>query len=173
MTTLVIHPDGDKTTEVLSQIYKNKGYTVFREQNPTKQLLEQIKSHDRIIMLGHGSPTGLFNSQFDHIIWSNQVYLLKSKICVGIWCHASDFAMKYDLKGFFTSMFISEVSESYHYQIWETQENITISNELFASNMAKLIDLPVDSMFSSISEAYSIENSELVRFNKEGFRCFS
>lgn len=173
MKTLVIHPDGDITTDVLCQIYTGKGYDIFRGQRLTSDILAKIPEYSRIIMLGHGSPFGLFNAEFDYIINGFHANLLKDKICVAIWCHAAEFAQKYKLKGFFSGMFISEVYEGLHYQIYEIQEEITRSNELFASNMRKLIDLPTNEIYSGILETYLDDDSKLFDFNREGFRHFS
>ena len=73
-----------------------------------KVLKEQIKSHDRIVILGHGTEKGLlgFNR---YIIDSTWIYLLREKNCVCIWCNANVFVKKYNLKGFYTGMIISEV----------------------------------------------------------------
>ncbi len=86
MKTLVIHPQ-DTTTDFLKPIYKDRDWKVI-DYNPGKrELTEQIKLHDRIIMLGHGDNCGLYG--FDRmIINSKLVYLLREKICVCIWCHA-------------------------------------------------------------------------------------
>ena len=62
MKTLVIHPQ-DYTTDVLSLTYKDKkNWTIINDCNISNdELTEQIKQHDRIIIMGHGSPNGLFN----------------------------------------------------------------------------------------------------------------
>jgi hypothetical protein len=85
LKTLVIHPK-DKSTDFLSIIYSDKDWTVISDIHPKKRLLkEAIKSHDRIVMLGHGSQEGLMNSDFNTIIDSKMVYLLRDKINVAIW----------------------------------------------------------------------------------------
>ena len=38
--------------------------------------------------MGHGCDRGLFNSNFDVVIDSNLVYLLRDKDCIAIWCNA-------------------------------------------------------------------------------------
>ncbi len=75
MKTLVIHPK-DSTTDFLSEIYSDKNWTVVNTNVSKKFLKEQIKSHDRIVMLGHGTESGLIG--FDKfIIDSTWVYLLR------------------------------------------------------------------------------------------------
>jgi len=117
MKTLVIHPD-DKSTNFLCPIYQTiKNKTVLRKGFTKKEVVEQIKLHDRIIMLGHGSPDGLFAvGQFEtdntFIIDSSLIDILADKEeNVYIWCHANKFVEKFDLKGFYTGMFVSEILE--------------------------------------------------------------
>ena len=65
MKSLILHPQ-DPTTSFLSQIYEpltNK--TIIRGCISKSVLRKLIESHDRVLMLGHGSPYGLLNrSQF-------------------------------------------------------------------------------------------------------------
>jgi hypothetical protein len=51
MKTLVIHPK-DSTTDFLSVIYSDKDWTIINTNISKKVLKEQIKTHDRIVMLG-------------------------------------------------------------------------------------------------------------------------
>ena len=61
MKTLVIHPD-DRSTDFLKPIYSDiTDATVLNGRGiDKKEVYELIKEHERIIMLGHGSPGGLF-----------------------------------------------------------------------------------------------------------------
>ena len=78
MKTLVIHPQ-DSTTDMLSVIYDNKDWTVITTNVSKSHLKMQIKNHDRIVMLGHGTELGLIG--FNHyVIDSKFVYLLRDKI---------------------------------------------------------------------------------------------
>jgi len=138
MKTLVIHPD-DRSTDFLSQIYEGRGFTVITKHKrdlPKNKFIQEIKNHDRIIMMGHGYPGGLFMSHID----STLVYLLREKECVCIWCNADQFVNRYGLKGFFTGMFISEVSEAGWFNIKTTQEAVDYSNELFTRLVTENID---------------------------------
>jgi hypothetical protein len=84
MKTLIIHPK-DSTTDFLSPIYSPlKDKTVIKGGIPKSDLVELIMSHDRILMLGHGSPYGLLNrSQFfgagQYIIDESMVISLNAK----------------------------------------------------------------------------------------------
>lgn len=164
MKTLVIHPL-DNTTEFLSKIYKDKDWSIIRHNVSKKDLKSAIKEHDRIIMLGHGLPQGLLGfNRF--IIDSKIVYLLREKDCVCIWCNANDFVKKYGLNGFNTGMFISEIDESFHYNVMTNYEQIKHSNELFAELISKHIDS--DNVVELVKDGYKPNNS-LMTYNRERF----
>lgn len=56
---LVIHPD-DRSTQMLKAIYEGKGYDVITDCSISHDdLIKAIEEHDTIIMLGHGTPSGL------------------------------------------------------------------------------------------------------------------
>ena len=142
MKTLVIHPQ-DSTTNFLSEIYIDKDWTLINTNISKKTLKEQIKTHDRIVMLGHGTEKGLigFNKL---VIDSSWVYLLREKICVFIWCNANVFVEKYRLKGFYTGMIISEYEEAIMCCVptnlfWINESNIdfamAIKNSIDENNM--------------------------------------
>lgn len=162
MKTLVIHPN-DASTDFLCDIYLDKGWTVYRSNISTKRLKHEIKNHDRIVMLGHGSELGLFG--FSRVIInSSLVYLLRNKICVCIWCNADIFVKKYDLKGFFTGMFISEYEESLMFNIPTNLFFLQESNQDFSKAVKNSID--TDSFLENVKLLYE-GNSAVVEFNKE------
>jgi len=161
MKTLVIHPK-DPTTNFLREIYKNKDWTVINTNTSKKFLKEQIKTHDRIMMLGHGTEQGLlgFNK---FVIDSTWVYLLRNKNCVCIWCNADEFVKKYGLKGFFTGMIISEYEEALMYAISTTPYWIAESNNDFALAIKNSID--EENMLEKAKILYE-GNSSVVEFNR-------
>jgi hypothetical protein len=115
MKNLIIHPE-DQSTTFLSPIYANlQNKTVVRGGVSKSELRELIESHDRIFLLGHGSPFGLLNpSQFTDagllIIDDSMALSLKRKSnSIYIWCFASKFVQKHGLAGLNCGMFISEV----------------------------------------------------------------
>ena len=140
MKTLVIHP-ADESTNFLSPIYEGKGWTVLTdglaESLEVKALIEE---HDRIVMMGHGAPNGLFGGS-GMIIDETFIDLLQTKETVYIWCHVDKFVNKYNLKGFYTGMFISELDEAIYCGVTDgTQEHIDYSNELFAHTVGQFIE---------------------------------
>ena len=161
MKTLVIHPK-DETTDFLSDIYSDKNWTVINTNVSKKILKEQIKSHDRIVMLGHGSENGLFG--FDRmVIDSNLVYLLREKNCICIWCNADMFVNKYKLSGFYTGMIISEEAEAIYYSILSNKQLIDESNIKFAKAIKESID--TDDMLLNVKELYQSE-TKVIKFNQ-------
>lgn len=162
MKTLVIHPT-DPTTDLLKPIYEGKDWTIINDPNVGKtELISKIKSHDRIIMLGHGSAYGLFAIR-RILIDSSKVYLLRQKLCYGIWCNADEFFKKYELKGFYSGMIISELEEAYTYGINASLSEIDESNVLFGTTVAKYID--DEDLVSKIKSEYVSDSNRVIQFN--------
>jgi hypothetical protein len=162
MKTLVIHPE-DETTDFLSEIYSDKNWTVIRDNVSKKLLKESIKSHDRIVMLGHGTEGGLFGHKNRFVINPSMVYLLRDKLCVCIWCNADVFFEKYNLKGFYTGMIISELEEAIMYCVDTSMQDIDLSNESFSMAIKESID-EVD-MLKNVNKLYNNVNA-VTDFNK-------
>lgn len=161
MKTLVIHPK-DSTTDFLSVIYSDKDWTVINSNTSKKILKEQIKIHDRIVMLGHGTEKGLIG--FDRlVIDSTWVYLLREKICVCIWCNADVFVEKYGLKGFYTGMIISEYEEAIMCCVPTNSFWISESNTDFAFAIKNSID--DENMLEKAKLLYE-GNTSVVEFNR-------
>jgi len=79
-----------------------------------KEVNDLIKGHDRIVMCGHGSPWGLFSvGMFDgsYIIDCDTVPLFEDRELVMVWCNADKFVNRYNLKGLYSGMFVSETGE--------------------------------------------------------------
>ena len=161
MKTLVIHPK-DSTTDFLCEIYKDKNWTIINTNTSKKVLKEQIKAHDRIVMLGHGTEKGLLGFR-RFVINSTLVYLLRDKNCVCIWCNANEFVKKYGLKGFYTGMIISEYEEAIMFCISTSPQWITESNTDFALAIKNSID--EENMLEKVKLFYE-GNSSVVEFNR-------
>ena len=171
MKTLVIHPS-DPTTDVLKVIYEDKDWTIINDPTfPKSHLKLAIKRHDRVIMLGHGTPHGLVafidpveKTDLRFVIDSNLLYLLREKILIGIWCDCDQFFEKYNLKGLYTGMIISEWDEADIFLDSFTQNQIEESNILFSSVMKEIIEKEND---MSLLEKYKIEFNPIVEFNNQ------
>ena len=118
MKTLIIHPN-DRSTDFLKPIYQSViDATVITGGVSKDELYKLIESHNRVMMMGHGSPWGLFscgkfNTNDSYIIDNGTVHLLlQKKNSIFIWCNADKFVNRHELKGFYSGMFISEVGEA-------------------------------------------------------------
>ncbi len=163
MKTLVIHPK-DVTTDFLSVIYEGRDWTVITESTSRNALKRAIRDHDRIIMLGHGTEDGLIGfNRSGFAINSTMVYALRSKHCVCIWCNADQFVKRYNIKGFYTGMIISEYDEAIYYSVPTNDYYINKSNLLFADSVKKTIDLP--NMLPEMQRMYYDGNNQVIMFN--------
>jgi hypothetical protein len=166
MKTLVIHP-ADKSTEFLKEIYVGKDWTINNDFNGSrKKVIEQIKEHDRIIMMGHGCPSGLFYTP----IRPDLVYLLREKELIFVWCNADKFVLQYGLKGFTTHMFCSEYSECYYVGINGVKDGmVEESNNAFATIMSKYIDQNLNVIHEKVTQEYGVlgEVNPVAAYNNE------
>lgn len=171
MKTLVIHPY-DKSTLFLCRIYSDLGCTVIDKEYSDAYMKNAIERHERIILLGHGSPSGLF-IHLRTFIDSQFVYLLRQKQLVGIWCNADKFAEKYNLSGFFTGMFISDYEEAISEGVKATAEEIKYSNDFFAGIAGKYINCEPAEMLQNIQQEYNLPDNVVIEFNRNRLYNFS
>ena len=173
MQTLVIHPE-DKSTSFLKPIYANISDAIILNGGTTKdQVKELITLHDRIIMLGHGSPYGLFSiGQFTgnngYVIDESMVPLLLDKECISIWCNADQFMNRHELYGFYSGMFISEVGEATYCGLPGTeQETVIASNDYFAELLGEVINEPLSVIYEHVKENYGLltEDNPVALYN--------
>jgi hypothetical protein len=179
MKTLVIHPK-DSSTDFLIPIYMNlKSFPDFDDVTIIRggskdEVDEQIQLHDRIMMMGHGSPQGLFAvGQFGMqgmIIGHSTVPLLENKECIFIWCNADKFVERYNLKGLYSGMFISEVSEASYCGLPGTpQDVVDESNDFFAAEFGLVSDKPLTEIYNTVKYNYNIlaEDNPIAEYNSE------
>lgn len=128
---------------------------------------------DTIIFIGHGTPHGLLfpNSHTGvYVFHENNLHLLHAKKVIGIWCHASSFAENHNVKGFFTSMFISNVNEAYDYCVpTNSQKDIDSMHRTFLQRVRYLIDnnIPLEEWTMFLGGKMNIEDAVEV-FNYQG-----
>ena len=113
---IVVHPF-DPSTRMLGEIYKGiEGVKFFDSWKQRDEILKAIAAAPKdepILLLGHGCPSGLLDLRYGIVLGDSDAELLKDRPnLVGIWCYASSYAYKHDLKGFFSGMFISELPEA-------------------------------------------------------------
>jgi hypothetical protein len=134
----VIHAN-DPTTKVLSQLYEQREDITARitEMSTNGVVQRAIRVDNVIMMLGHGNEYGLFSKPEKNgyykrfMITDKHVQFLRSKTCIGIWCHANLFAERYGLHGLFSGMIISELQEAIDYNIEVTKDMIDKEMEKF------------------------------------------
>lgn len=116
---VIIHIDTTEDTFDFNRCYNGlRGFFLY---NPTRDAVElALREHpmDTVMLLGHGSRDGLFGYEPGTMaIDKDNVNLLFGRPVIGIWCFASEFADRYNLTGFFTSMFISNMSEAIMFRL--------------------------------------------------------
>ena len=136
--TLVIHCK-DRTTEMLCQVYEGKGWDVLRDGNiDPEELHELIRNHERIVMLGHGTPAGLINVQRGGLIIDSSFKEdLKDKTLFVIWCRADEFFRRIGVgKGqFITGNIPSEVWECRAAGCGEISAELMLENITYGSKL--------------------------------------
>jgi hypothetical protein len=178
MKTLIIHPN-DRSTDFLTPIYMNlKSFPDFDDVTivtggmSKSEVDKLITEHDRIMMMGHGSPGGLFSiGQFESqgfIINHTTVPLLQNKECIFIWCNADKFVEAHNLKGLYSGMFISEVGEANYCDLPGTsQDTVTESNDFFAKELGSVSEKSLDEMYQHIRYSYGMlaEGNAVAEYN--------
>lgn len=164
MKTLIIHPK-DPSTSFLSIVYENiPDKTIITGDVSKRQLADLIDRHERVMMMGHGSPDGLFSVGQFRNIWNgliideSLVWLLNEKNNnVFIWCNADKFVNKYGLKGFYSGMFISEVREATYCGVFGTdQELVDESNFGFCNILSKHIIHQKETIYENVMKEYGV-----------------
>jgi hypothetical protein len=169
---LVIHIISTEDTNDFSGIYAGLDATILI--NPTASACRRaiIDETERIVLIGHGTECGLLNQRLDgYIIDSRMVQFLRGKDVIGIWCNASNFADRYELTGFFTSMFISNTHELIEcgFQTFDNcDEEIMRQNQIFASRINQLLSTNTPSRDWATILFDSLNNEErFVYYNYE------
>jgi hypothetical protein len=161
--TLIIHPK-DKTTDFLEIVYNPiVEKTVIKGNVTRSELIDLIKSHDRIMMMGHGSPEGLFSvgkfPDFGGYVIDKKIvsHLKNKKENIYIWCNADQFVKNNNLFGFYSGMFISEVSEAYYCGLYGTSQDIVDeSNYGFCHILSEYIDNDKNSIYNNVKTEYGV-----------------
>ena len=169
---LVIHIISTEDTNDFSGIYDGLDATILI--NPSTRIAREaiVDEQDTIVLIGHGTDYGLLNKNLNgYFIDSGWVNLLRNKTIIGIWCNASNFADRYDLMGFFTSMFISNAQELIDcgFQTFDNcDEVIRIQNQIFASRINQLLSANTPSRDWATILFDSLDNEEsFVYYNYE------
>jgi len=182
-TNLVIHPD-DRTTDFLDPSYADLSATVVTNSKEMFNLRENMRQHDRIIMMGHGSPAGLMMPSITlngvdlvddelkkyslHSLGSTFVDILKTKPIVAVWCNADKFVVPHDLHGFYTGMVISELCEANYCQVNGCDpKQVEESNTLFTKALTEAIKIQSPESVNVFKQIYNNPNNPIMVYNRQ------
>ena len=108
--------DTTEETGILGEVYQGLACQVFLNPSSMEErwIREAVAGDSGpVVLLGHGTPYGLLGEDMSsYIVDSSWVDILRDREVIGIWCYASEFADRYGLHGFFTSMFVSNLREA-------------------------------------------------------------
>ena len=173
---IIIHIDSQKDTAFLKKCYEGLEHTIVL-YNPTRskvnETLQKYPQED-VMMLGHGSGNGLFSHDWrGYIIDSTNVNLLKGRNCIGIWCWAKDFGRKHGLRGYFTSMFISNGTEARSLKFNADEQDVFNEVALFSERVHDLIEneTPYSEWVQSLNRVADISKG-FVKYNYEAMEYF-
>ena len=175
MKTLVIHPS-DYSTEFLKPIYEGvENKTVITQGKSREEIIELIENHDRVMMMGHGSPSGLFGIGFNRLfVVDNGLveHLNKKENNVFIWCNADRFVERFQLKGFYSGMFISEVGEAYYCGLPDVPQSVVDeSNDEFARMLGECFTgkKQLNESYNDVKNSYGklAETNIVAKYNYE------
>lgn len=173
---IVIHIDSQKDTTFLKKCYEGIEDTIVLYNPNVEEVNKALKENTdaRVMMLGHGSPSGLFSKDWKgDVISKKNVDLLKGRECIGIWCYAKTFARRYALKGFFTSMFISNEGEAKSFGYKATEEEVFKEVEVFAERVHGLIadGTPLDEWVEILQDSADYDKP-FVKYNYDALEYF-
>lgn len=174
LKTLIIHPD-DPTTDFLKPIYKPiKNKTVIIGGSHKSELMHLIPQFDKIILMGHGSPSGLYAIGVwwdcsEYVIDASFVpYLKGNPNNIYIWCDADQFVECHGLSGFYSGNFISGKIESLQVGvIGADQSDIEESNNAFSEILSRNINEDNETIYKRVREEYGklAKRNCIVRYN--------
>lgn len=179
---LLIHPD-DRTTDFLKPTYSNLNATVLTKPDEFFNLAETMKRHNRIIMMGHGSPNGLFMPQiegveedengelFEYSDYSiNYTYadILREKRTVCVWCNADRYVVPNDLHGFYTGMAISELCEADYCDVKGCNpKQLEESNTKFTMGLKESLKVDGPESVKIFKEIYNNPKNPIMVYNRK------
>lgn len=179
---LVIHPD-DRSTDFLKPSYADLDATVLTQRDEFYNLAETMKRHNRIIMMGHGSPNGLFMPQiegveedengelFEYSDYSiNDTYadILREKRTVCVWCNADKYVVPNDLHGFYTGMVISELCEADYCDVKGCNpKQLEQSSSKFTMGLKEAIKVDGPESLNIFKEIYNNPKNPIMGYNRK------
>ena len=181
MATVIFSNAGDTDTAVLRFIWKGipnvKLVEITKDTVNAKEKVEQAieAEHDTLICCGHGSQMGLFDPSgtgYTFLVNRQNYKKIKVNRFIGIWCHASEYGESVHLKGFYSSMFISNKKEAEMNSCYQASAKaITDQEVLFCLRLNELISnyIPMKKWVSMLNEAGD-KTIDVVKFNYDGLK---
>ena len=179
---LIIHPD-DRTTDVLKPTYTDLNATVLTQRDEFFNLAETMKRHNRIIMMGHGSPSGLFmpkvegveedeNGELfeytDYTINDSYSDILRQKRTVCVWCNADRYVVPNNLHGFYTGMAISELCEADYCDVKGCNpKQLEESNTKFTMGLKESLKVDGPKSVTVFKEIYNNPKNPIMVYNRK------
>jgi len=169
----VIHPN-DTTTDFLKDIYKDKNWNLANDGDQRREFLSRqtprlhydVKHSPCVIMLGHGTKSGLFGKG-GYVIDEKSAKYLKRKENVYIWCNADKYVEQHGLAGFYTGMIISEMAEAFLCGVGTDKDCVNESNQRFAN--AIKISLQAGrgdlNIVEEVRKSYYTEGNPVIDYN--------
>lgn len=147
MSITVVYSDfGDTDTQVLTTLWENAPDVnlvhITRNTRNAKNKVKKalIYEKDTLLLCGHGTPGGLLSPTGDFLVGEYDIRYVKAKRVIGIWCYAAQFAESVGLKGFFTSMFVSNPAEAQLARCYQSSADVITQQEiLFCNRVNRLI----------------------------------
>lgn len=178
---IIIHPE-DHTTRMLTELYHGTDFQHMGAQASSVEIRHRLYHtlpQERIMLLGHGCPSGLYSRQnenstsFDRLIISHHhAYALRrhGSNLIGIWCHAHQFARRERLHGLFSGMIITELSEAEEHGVPTTQDELNLENTRLFTCLRALLDaeLPLRDIPGAIADM-NPTHTPLTNFNYNNF----
>lgn len=181
MATVIFSNAGDTDTAVLRFIWKGipnvKVVEVNKNTVNAKATVEQAieAEHDTLICCGHGSQMGLFDPSgtgYSFLINRQNYKKIKVNRFIGVWCHASEYGEAVHLKGFYSSMFISNKKEAEMNHCYQASDKaITDQEILFCLRLNELIVnyIPMKKWVDMLNNAGD-KTIDVVKFNYDGLK---
>ena len=179
---LIIHPD-DRTTDFLKPTYTDLNATVLTQRDEFFNLAETMKRHNRIIMMGHGSPNGLFmpkvegveegeNGELfeytDYTINDSYANILREKRTVCVWCNADRYVVPNNLHGFYTGMAISELCEADYCDVKGCNpKQLEESNTKFTMGLKESLKVDGPNSVKIFKEIYNNPKNPIMVYNRK------
>ena len=180
MATIIFSNMGDTDTAVLRNLWNGmpdvKVVEIGKFTKNARRIVDEAiaQETEMLVMCGHGTPEGLINPNFTdfdrYLIDRRNKDLIRAKSIVGIWCHARDFAERYGVRGFWSSMFISNLMEAHYNHIYNTDSGtITHDETMFCLFTNYLIrnNVPQENWIDVLCKCVDF-NDPVIRFNYSG-----